>query len=161
MNEKVILRETSKNDSSTIKKLVDKRWGGEPLIIRGEKYYPSSLDGIIALKKEQVVGFLIYDIQNKICEIVVFEVFEKHKGIGTSILNKLIEIAKDKDCDRLHLMTTNDNLDALRFYQRRGFRICSIHINSMEISRKIKPSIPEIGDYGIPIRDEIDLELSI
>ena len=161
MNEKGVLRETSKHDSNVIKELVDKYWGGEPLIIRGKKYYPSSLDGILVLKGKKVIGFLICDIQNKTCEIIVFEVFEKHKGIGTSMLNNLIEIAKRKACDRLHLMTTNDNLDALRFYQRRGFHICGIHINSMEISRKMKPSIPETGDYGIPIRDEIDLELSI
>ncbi|MFC1842883.1 GNAT family N-acetyltransferase [Candidatus Dependentiae bacterium] len=161
MDKEVYLRETNKNDFALIKKLVDKHWGGEPLIIRGKKYYPSSLDGIIALKEKEVVGFLVYDIQNEACEIVVFEVFEKYKGIGTLILNKLIATAKSRNCNKLCLMTTNDNLDALRFYQRRGFHICGIQINSMVISRKMKPSIPEIGDYGIPMRDEIDLELFI
>lgn len=57
-------------------------------------------------------------------------------------------------------MTHNDNLDALRFYQRRGFHICGIHLNSMAIARSIK-ACPEIGDYGIPVRDEIDLELNL
>ena len=161
MGKNVTLREITKDDSSLIKELIDTHWGGEPLIIRGKEYFPSRLGGIIALRGEQVVGFLIYDIQNNVCEIVVFEVFEKFKGIGTSILAKLKEIAKSKNCNTLYVMTTNDNLDALRFYQRRGFRICGINLNSMEISRKMKPSIPEIGDYGIPIRDEIDLELCI
>jgi hypothetical protein len=58
-------------------------------------------------------------------------------------------------------MTHNDNLDALRFYQRRGFSISGIRLNSMARARKIKPSIPLIGDYNIPIRDEIDLEMPL
>lgn len=56
------------------------------------------------------------------------------------------------------MMTTNDNLEALRFYQRRGFVITGIRINAVEIARQMKPTIPEKGDFGIPIRDEIDLE---
>ncbi|WP_157452884.1 hypothetical protein [Brevibacillus sp. SKDU10] len=55
------------------------------------------------------------------------------------------------------MMTTNDNLEALRFYQRRGFVITGIRINAVEIARQMKPTIP-VGDFGIPIRDEIDLE---
>lgn len=61
--------------------------------------------------------------------------------------------------EKLLLTTHNDKLDALRFYQKHGFQICHIHINSMEKARKQKPSIPQFGDYGIPIRDEIDLEM--
>lgn len=153
------LRQTTPNDAELISHLMKQHWGGEPLIIRSKKYYPSKLDGIFATKDNQTIGFLFYDIQNTSCEIVVFEVFDKFKGIGTQLLEKLKIIAKEKSCARIYLMTTNDSLDALRFYQRRGFHICGIHIDSIKESRKIKPVIPMIGDYGIPLRDEIDLEL--
>ena len=56
-------------------------------------------------------------------------------------------------------ITTNDDLDAIRFYQRRGWTITAVHVNALAESRKIKPSIPEIGNYGIPLRDEIEFEL--
>lgn len=59
---------------------------------------------------------------------------------------------------RLWLVTTNDNPDALRFHQRRGFRIAAVHAGAMAASRRIKPAIPEIGACGIPIGDEIELE---
>jgi hypothetical protein len=72
-----------------------------------------------------------------------------------------MDIAKHKKCSRIYLMTTNDNLDALRFYQKRNFHICGVHIDSVKISRKIKPTIGMIGDFDIPVRDEIDLELII
>lgn len=159
--QELIFRQTDSNDSKLIKELMEKHWGGEPLVIRGEKYYPSSLDGILVLKNQQIIGFLFYEVRNKVCEIIVFEVFDKFKGTGTKMLDQLKEIAKSRDCEKLYLMTTNDSLDALRFYQRRGFYICGIHIDSVKGSRKIKPSISETGDYGIPLRDEIDLEFNL
>lgn len=138
---------------------MDKHWGGEPLIVRAKEYFPSQLPGFLAFFNSQLTGFLLYDIQDKDCEIVVFEVFEKFQGLGTKLLQKLINNAKALKCQRVFLMTTNDNLDALRFYQRKGFCICDIHINSMAKSRLLKPSIPKTGDYKIPLRDEIDLEM--
>ena len=155
----VKLRITTPDDSTLISRLMTEHWGGEPLVIRAKNYYPSKLDGIIAAQDSETIGFLFYDIQGTSCEIVVFEVFAKFQGIGSKILEKLKVIARAEGCNRIYLMTTNDSLDALRFYQRRGFHICDIHLDSVKESRKIKPGIPLIGDYEIPLRDEIDLEL--
>jgi DNA-3-methyladenine glycosylase I len=59
---------------------------------------------------------------------------------------------------RIWLITTNDNIDALRFYQKRGYEMKTVHRYAMEVSRKTKPQIPFEGKYGIPIRDEIEME---
>ncbi len=152
------MRSATKDDSNWLQEIMEKEWGGLPLVIRGKKYYPHSLEGIIAENDKGIAGFLFYEIQNHDCEIIVFEVFDKFKGAGTLMLDKLKETAKNKNCKRIYLMTTNDNLDAFRFYQRRGFNICGIHIDSVKVSRKIKPTIGMVGDHGIPVRDEIDLE---
>ena len=73
-------------------------------------------------------------------------------------MEAVVADAAREGAKRLWLVTTNDNLDALRFYQRRGWRLSAVYPGSVVESRKIKPSIPEIGAYGIPIRDEIELE---
>lgn len=153
------IREANKDDSKVITALMDQHWGGEPLVVRAKKYFPSQLPGIIAYNHDSIAGFLFYTITDVEIEIIVFEVFDKFKGLGSKILDKLKELARSKGIKRIFLMTNNDNIDALRFYQRRGFHICGIHLNSVELSRKIKPSIGYIGEYGIPLRDEIDLEL--
>ncbi len=158
MNE-ISIRLTTPDDTSQIKELMNKYWGGEPLVIRAKNYYPSKLEGIFAFSQEEIIGFLFFDVQGESCEIIVFEVFKKFRGTGTKMLEKIKDIANDKGCNRIFLMTSNDNLDALRFYQRRGFHICTIHFDSVKESRKLKPGIPMIGDHGIPMRDEIDLEL--
>ena len=63
---------------------------------------------------------------------------------------------------RLWVLTTNDNVDALRFYQRRGFRLSALRPGAVdEARRQLKPEIPELGEYGIPIRDEIELEMPL
>jgi len=154
----ITLRPTAPADTQLITQLMTQHWGGEPLLIRAKKYYPTKLDGIFAIQNQEVIGFLFYDIQGADCEIVVFEVFDKFKGIGTQLLNELKSTAKNKNCQRIYLMTTNDSLDALRFYQCRGFHICKMHLDSVKKSRAIKPSIPLLGEHGIPLRDEIDLE---
>jgi N-acetylglutamate synthase-like GNAT family acetyltransferase len=157
-NNALKIRPATHADNSWLEELMAKDWGGLPLVIRGKKYYPSQLDGIIAENENGIAGSLFYEIREKDCEIIVFEVFDKFKGTGTVLLDNLKDIARHQKCARIYLMTTNDNLDALRFYQKRGFYICGIHIDSVKISRKIKPTIGMIGDYEIPVRDEIDLE---
>jgi len=152
------IRSFSPDDATWLEELMNRDWGGLPLVIRGKKYNPVVLDGVIAENENGIAGFLFYEMQGENCEIIVFEVFDKFKGTGTILLDELKRIAKDNNCKRIYLMTTNDNLDALRFYQKRGFHICGIHMDSVKVSRKIKPSIGMTGDYGIPMRDEIDLE---
>ena len=43
----------------------------------------------------------------------------------------------------------------------RGFRTVAVHSDAVSESRKLKPEIPEIGIDGIPIRDEIEMELRL
>jgi hypothetical protein len=56
------------------------------------------------------------------------------------------------DCQLLTVTTTNDNLEALRFYQRRGFRLAAVDPGAVERGRRLKPEVPLLGNHGIPIR---------
>ena len=94
------------------------------------------------------------------CELVVLEAFEKGRGIGTALLDATTDVARKAGCRRLWLVTTNDNLDALRFYQRRGLRLVRLWVDAVTEARlKLKPEIPLVGDHGIAIRDELEFEL--
>lgn len=155
----ILIRETNESDAPLIKALMDKFWGGEPLLVRDKNFFPSSLPGFLAFQGEKVSGFLFYTIEGDESEIIVFEAFDKFQGLGTKLLEQYKEKIRTLGIKRTYLMTHNDNLDALRFYQKRGFNICQIHLNSMDAARQKKPSIPVIGDYGIPICHEIDLEM--
>ena len=69
------------------------------------------------------------------------------------------QLARRQGYSRLWVITTNDNIDALRFYQRRGFCLVRVYRGAVDRSRaSLKPEIPAVGAYGIPLRDEIELE---
>ena len=105
------------------------------------------------------VGLLTYEVIGDQCEVVTLDAFTQFAGVGTALMNRVIDEARTQGCRRLWLITTNDNLDAVRFYQKRGFTIAAVHVNAIAHSRTLKPSIPLIGNYGIPIRDEVELEM--
>jgi hypothetical protein len=78
---------------------------------------------------------------------------------GTALIEAAGQLARQQRCARLRVITTNDNVDALRFYQRRGFCLVTVHRGAVDRSRaRLKPEIPSVGAYGILVRDEIELE---
>ena len=135
-------------------------WEATDIIIRGKVVDGTKLDGFVAVKSNEIIGLVTYMIENNECEICSLNSFIENKGIGTNLINKVKECAKQNDCQRLKLVTTNDNIRALEFYQRRGFVFSNIYKNAIENSRKIKPQIPMFADNGLPIRDEIELEMT-
>jgi ribosomal protein S18 acetylase RimI-like enzyme len=137
-----------------------RRWGGDYVVTRGRKVYPVELEGLYAVDgKGDKVGLLTYEVIGDQCEIVTLDALKKFRGIGTALIEKIRQVAMERGCTRLWLITTNDNLEAIRFYQRRGFTIAAVHINALAESRKLKTSIPKIGLFGIPLRDEIEFEM--
>jgi ribosomal protein S18 acetylase RimI-like enzyme len=112
--------------------------------------------GLVAELSGDAVGVVTYPTEQLAVEVVYIVVTTKRIGIGTTLMDAVERQTRPR---RLWLVSTNDNLDALRFYQRRGYRIVDIRVGAVESARRtLKPSIPEIGNFGIPIRDEIVLE---
>jgi GNAT superfamily N-acetyltransferase len=104
---------------------------------------------------------LTFVVEGNELEIVTIDSFMKGQGIGRKLLESAEQEAVRRNCKRLWLVTTNDNLNALGFYQRCGFQIVSVSPNAVDKSRKIKPSIPLFAENGTPIRDELTLEKKV
>jgi len=138
--------------------LIKDVWASTRIISKGKIHDTNELPGIIAIHKNDRVGLLIYNIIGDECEIVSFNSLKENIGIGTALLKEIERVCTLKRCKRLWVITTNDNIDALRFYQKKGFKIVAIHSNALEQSRKLKPEIPFLGSNDIEIRDEIELE---
>ena len=93
------------------------------------------------------------------CEVTSLDSLHEGQGTGTKLINTIVDEAQKQNCKRVFLSTTNDNMNALRFYQKRGFELVTIHRSAVNEARKIKPSIPLTGFDDIPLRDEIELEM--
>ncbi|MEN2466005.1 GNAT family N-acetyltransferase [Ornithinibacillus sp. JPR2-1] len=133
-------------------------WGSPEMVISSGVYDCSTLDGVAALNEaDTMIGLITYIIKDHECEIISLDSTEEGRGIGTALVQEVEKLAMEKNCKLIKLITTNDNLLALRFYQKRGFTLSKILPNAVEKARKLKPEIPLIGNEGIPIRDEIEL----
>ena len=145
-------------DKAWVRERTELLFGGNFLVSREVVHDPTALPGFIAVQDSERVGLLSYHIDGDSCEIVSLDALCQYMGIGTELLQAVEGAARTAGCKKLWLITTNDNLDALRFFQRRGFTISAFRIGGMEKIRLLKPGIPDSGCHGIPIRDEIELE---
>lgn len=155
------LRKKIASDDAWITGIADTLWGGVEIISRDHTYNILALPHLIAESDGKPVGFIMYATEGQACEIVALYSFIEKQGIATILVNRVKIQAKKKGCTRLWLLTTNDNTDALNFYQKRGFVITATRYGEIDRQRIRKPAIPAIGFHGIPIRDEIELEMTI
>ena len=128
---------------------------------RGREHHPFLLEGFVAEEGERLLGALSFARLGDELEVVTLDSFIENLGVGTALLKAAETLARTEHMHRICLVTTNDNIHALRFYQRRGWSIAALHLNAVEAARKIKPQIPQTGDHDIAIRHEIEFELNL
>jgi len=153
------IRPLADTDRDWLKATLIEHWSSHLIASRGHLIDASQLPGFVAVAGEQRLGLLTYQISDPECEIVTLNSFREGSGVGSALMNAAIAATRSASCSRLWLITTNDNIDAIRFYARRGLRLIAIHHDAITESRRLKPSIPATGYYGLPIRDEIEFEL--
>ncbi|HEV3211831.1 MAG TPA: GNAT family N-acetyltransferase [Acidimicrobiales bacterium] len=158
----MIVRAAAATDRAWAEELLVRHWGATTVISRGVAHDAAVLPGLVALgARGRPVGLLTYDVADDAMEVVTIDAVVPREGVGTQLVAAAREIAKHRGCARVWLVTTNDNLDALRFYQRRGFRLVTVHRGAVDGARELKPSIPDIGAHGIGIHDELELEVRL
>jgi ribosomal protein S18 acetylase RimI-like enzyme len=137
--------------------IVRERWG-EIVIGGGREHRPALLPGIVAEADGERAGLLTYAIDEGGCELVTVDSLSVGGGIGGALVEAAAATARAAGAARLFLITTNDNLPALRMYQRHGFVLAQLRAGAVDEARKRKPQIARTGVAGIPIRDELVLE---
>lgn len=146
------------HDWKWLSELWEHSWGGPSMIVRGRTHHLRDLQAIVAWDGKTYAGAATFHVEQDRCELISLNALERGQGIGSRLMAAVEAEARQLGCRRIILITTNDNLDSLRFYQRRGFRISAVHRGAVDLARKLKPTIPLKGHYGIPLHDELELE---
>lgn len=136
-------------------------WLSAEMVIRGHIVDMTKVDGIIVFDKKKIAALLTYDIKDDVCEIISLDSLAEGKGTGSLLIEKVIAAAREKHCKKVVVITTNDNIRAIRFYQKRGFDMAKLYRNALDVSRRLKPQIPLIGENDIPLRHEIEFEYTL
>jgi N-acetylglutamate synthase-like GNAT family acetyltransferase len=158
--QRFLINAASANDFEWIKELYIQTWGGDIFVSRGKiQKVDDFTGGFVAEISGQNIGFVAYTTTVSEIEITGLLSLREKIGIGSSLVKAVINLAKKQKIKKICLVTTNDSLNAIGFWQKRGFKLVKVYPDAMEYTRKLKPSIPLIGENGIPLRDEIELEM--
>jgi N-acetylglutamate synthase-like GNAT family acetyltransferase len=156
------VRRVDHHDEEWVRELMRTRWGEEIAISRGRVHRPASLPGFVVIADLiEPVGLLTYSLENQECEVVTIDSLREGIGVGSMLIDAAVHLARDVGCLRVWLITTNDNVHAQAWFERRGLRLAAVHQGAVTASRKLKPSIPLVGHAGLPITDELEYEYPI
>ena len=137
---------------------LNEQWGSTEMVVSSGVYEVNKLEGFIATDKAgEIRGMITYFTHQDRIEIISFNSLIEKKGIGSRLLFEVEMVSRAKGLKKITVITTNDNIDALRFYQRKGYRLTRVIEDAVDLAREHKPDIPKIGHYHIPICDELIL----
>ncbi|MBQ6594431.1 MAG: GNAT family N-acetyltransferase [Clostridia bacterium] len=148
-------------DRKEIDDHIIRQWFSLRMVVHGESIDLGTADGWYAYQDGEVVGSITYRVFGDVMEILSLDSLNEHHGTGTTLLDTAVSYARDSGISKIILITTNDNLQALRFYQKRGFDMARLFCNAVDQARKLKPEIPLFGMDGIPLKHEIELEMDL
>ena len=154
----ILTRAAINADREWMRAFLAERWGDTRIVSRGRVHEASALPALIAERAGERCGLATYLIENSECELITLDATLERAGVGSALLAAVESTARAAGCRRVVLITSNDNLAALRFYQIRGYRFVAVHTDAITRARSVKPTIPISGRDGIPICDEIELE---
>jgi GNAT superfamily N-acetyltransferase len=157
----VLIRPVEESDRPTVEWLTTQLWGAPEVAVHDGVFHPANLPGFIAERAGRIAGLVTFEVRPGILEIATINALDRYQGTGTLLVQAVRTEAKRLGCHHVMLTTTNDNVAALRFYQRRGFQLAALRPGAVDRSRQLKPEIPRTGDFGIPLRDEIDLSCPV
>lgn len=151
------IRRKRAQDDEWLRGVLERDWGGTTIVVHGDEIDVLAYPAIVAGERDGIAIFR----EEPSAELLLLSAFTKGAGVGTALLEALIAELRERGAPSLRVTTTNDNLDALRFYQRRGFRLVELRPGAVNAARRRKPSIPELGEHGIPLTDELDLVMRL
>jgi GNAT superfamily N-acetyltransferase len=158
----VTIRAKEPADEAWARQMLVGRWGSSMVACVSGLHDAALLDGFIAELDGEPAGLLTYRIEDGACEAVTVDSYLSGRGVGVALLRAVVDLARSRGCGRVWVTTSNDNVPALRFYQRQSWDLVRLHHDAAnEWRRTVKPQIPERGLDGIPIAHALELELRL
>ena len=131
------------------------------MVICGKMVNVSAGEGMLVYLGGALCAVCCYAVDGDLAQITLLDSSVENRGIGSALIERVRAIAAARGCRALRLITTNDNLRAIGFYQKRGFVLTRVNVDALEQSRKLKPGIPLVGEHDIPLLHEIEFSMAL
>ena len=148
------VRELGDDDRPWLREIIEREWGLPAVSISGA-HDPGELPGLVAYDGDDRLGALTYRVDQDTCEVVTINAVVEGKGVGAALLAAARAIADQRGL-RLWLITMNDNIRAIDFYQRQGMDLVALHRNFVDVVRQYKPTVGDANTSGIPLRHALE-----
>jgi ribosomal protein S18 acetylase RimI-like enzyme len=152
----VMVREATDSDRAAARELFQRDFGRTRIVAFGEVMDIDAMPALVAVLRTEPSGALAYRLLGDSLHIVALatDPMWQRSGVGGYLIAEAELLARRLRLKRVVISTTNDNLPALHFYQRRGYVLTELVANSV-----VAHTHQEIAGFGgIPVRDEIRLE---
>jgi ribosomal protein S18 acetylase RimI-like enzyme len=155
----VVVRRARDDERPAVARMLVQRWGSTQIVSRDHVHDAGAAEVLLAVRADdaEIAGGATFVVRGDEVELLTLDALAEGEGIGSALIDAVVEVAGAAGALRVVLSTTNDNLRALALYQRRGFRLAALRPGAVDRARGHKPSIPLVGSSGIPIRDELVL----
>ena len=153
------LRPATPADRPGIAQLAEYFWGEVDVDCFDRSYRVDELPAYVACDGDEIVGVASYAHEADAVNLVMLNVMPRwqRRGVGRALIAAVTGVARAEEVGRIIVATTNDDLPALGLYQRLGFVITEVLVGELvEHHGGVEP-----GFSGIPVRDEIRLELHL
>jgi len=160
----IVIRSLGRNDGEWAERALATELGGRMQARRGALVDVLEGPGLLATRKGRPIGLVSWLVSGEAAEVraLVVSADARGHGVGRLLVDAAAAALRESGVRRAWLVTTNDNLAALALYQKAGWRLTALRRGAIdEVRRTIKPTIPEMGEHGIPLRDELELELTL
>jgi hypothetical protein len=139
------------------REFIQKRWEqtwGLPVVSIDRNYTPEDVSGLCWRDEwGEPQGLITWYIEGDCAEIVTLDAYQMGRHIGGRLLDGAEAELMRRGVRNISIVTTNDNLRAVTFYVRRGYRIVRVDLDGMDRVRRQKPGVPALGIDNIPLRD--------
>lgn len=146
-------------DRHALEEMLRLRWSDGTIFVRGRLLNPQDVEAFGAYIDNRLHGVVTWRVEDGTLYMLTLNNITDRRGVGGVLMDTMVDMGRKKGFPFMRALLTNDNVAGLRFYQRRGFRIVAAHPGVIDMMRQLKPSIPPMGMHGIPLRDEIELEI--
>jgi ribosomal protein S18 acetylase RimI-like enzyme len=146
-------------DRTALEEMLRLRWSDGTIFVRGRLLGPPDVEAFGAYLNDRLQGIVTWRVEEGTLYLLTMNNITDRRGVSTALVRAVMAMGREKGFKFMRALLTNDNWPGFRFYQKRGFRLVGVHTGVVDMMRQIKPSIPEKGVDGIPMRDELELEI--
>ncbi|MFM6850419.1 MAG: GNAT family N-acetyltransferase [Terrabacter sp.] len=157
----LVIRPLAASDRRWARGRLVRDWSSTYVARRGELIDATGLPGYVALLGGRRSGMALVDVRDDALEIVVLSASRRRRGVGRALVEGCVAEARHRGCRRVWLVTTNNNIGAISFYQHVGMDLCAFHRYAVRAARELKPSLPLRDEVGLPIDHELEFEIRL